>query len=140
MILPNCALKFDLTGSKRSLWSSFPSVPCDLLAALCAYELAAAPGVELARLVQRQHEIGPRRQLLDADAVVVEVVDHHGGRLGGAIARAQGSALQEGAAVAADEDVALLAECGGVAVAADRLDDLEVLERRDQLRRFNLDG
>lgn len=100
-------------------------------------ELAAAPGVELARFVQCQHEIGPRRQLLDADSVVVEVVDHHGGRLGGAIARAQRAALQEGAAVAADEDVTFLAERGGVAVAADRLDDLEVLERGDELRRFN---
>lgn len=77
---------------------------------------------------------------MDADPVVVEVVDHYGGRLRGAVARAERSAVQEGSAVAADEDVAFLAERGGVAVAADRLDDLEVLERRDELRRFYLEG
>ena len=106
----------------------------------CAYEPPVAPGVELARVVQRQHEVRPRGELLDADPVVVEVVDHHGGRLRGAVARAERSAVQEGPAVAADEDVAFLAERGGVAVAADRLDDLEVLERRDELRRFYLEG
>ena len=93
---------------------------------------AAAPGVEIAVLRQGQHEMAAAAQLLDLDAVVVEVVHHHGRRLVLLVSVAQRTRIEHGASRTPGEHVALVAESGRVVVAADDLLDREPLQRGNQ--------
>lgn len=71
-------------------------------------------------------------QLLDLDAVVVEVVHHHGRRLVLLVSVAQRASIEHGASRTPGEHVALVAESGRVVVAADDLLDREPLQRGNQ--------
>ena len=93
---------------------------------------AAAPGVEIAVLRQGQHEMAAAAQLLDLDAIVVEVVHHHGRRLVLLVSVAQCARIEHGASRTPGEHVALVAESGRVVVAADDLLDREPLQRGNQ--------
>lgn len=93
------------------------------------YVFSAAPGIQITVLRQGEHELASTANLLDLNAVVVQVIHDDGRGLVLLIAVTQSAATEHGTARAPREHVSLVAESRRVVVAADNLLDGESLQR-----------
>ena len=93
------------------------------------YVFSTAPGIQITVLRQGEHELASAANLLDLNAVVVQVIHDDGRGLVLLIAVTQSAATEHGTTRTPREHVALVAESSRVVVAADNLHDGESLQR-----------